>query len=79
MTSRSYFDKMNSTLGSVVPLAMLSMGRDFVLGNNYMRKFHEKIDVTIVYNRYEERFHNHFVGNKYMKIDFVRNPFLFLQ
>ena len=24
MTSRSYFDKMNSTLGSVVPLAMFS-------------------------------------------------------
>ena len=25
MTSRSYFDKMNSTLGSVVPLAMFNL------------------------------------------------------
>ena len=31
MTSRSYFSKMNSTLGSVVPLAMFYMRDDLFL------------------------------------------------
>ena len=35
MTSRSYFGKMNSTLGSVVPLAMFKNKAEFV------KKFHK--------------------------------------
>ena len=48
MTSRSYFGKMNSTLGSVVPLAMFVLKMDRI----GLKIYQKGLNIVLLYQKY---------------------------